>query len=208
MKNDLETLWKQPTFENLDRGVRLHRGDNGARVHGLFAHLLFATSDALPTKASVETLKLETARKVMWAYHRDAEAAWQTQGFITKWSPNCLEGIAREMADKLARHPIVANVVAAKLERRRDVVFADHSLTHGDAMFVARKLITANLPDIFRELLEQECIKTIKEDAGVTIIRALDHLENLRSTDEYCKYTRLFRILSSLKRVHSVVLSI
>ncbi|MDM7956599.1 hypothetical protein [Blastomonas sp.] len=208
MNNEIETLWKQPTLENLDLGVRLHRGDNGARVHGLFAHLLFATSDALPMKASAETLKLETARKVVWAYHRDAEAAWQTQGFITKWSPNCLEGIAREMADKLARHPIVANVVAAKLDRRRDVVFADPSLTHGDAMFVARNLFTANMPDIFRELLEQECIAVIKEDADATITRALDHLEDLRSTGEYWKYTRLHRILSSLKRVHSVVFGI
>lgn len=206
MNNELERLWKQPTFENLDRGVRLHRGDNGARLHALFAYLLFTVSDALPTKASPDALALETARKVVWAYRDEAEAAWQEQGFITQWSRDCLEGIAREMADKLARHPIVVNAVGRKLERRRDVVFADHSLTHGDALFVIKKCVSERMPDMFREILEDECVVSIKEDFIVTVNRSLHCLDELRLTKEYRRLIPLFMILTSLKRVHSVVL--
>lgn len=205
MNRELETLWKQPTFENLDRGVRLNREDNFAWVHGLFVHLLFSTSSALPMKASVERLKLETARKVVWAYHREAEANWQGQGFITQWSPDCLEGIAREMADNLAHHPIVTNGVVEMLEKRRDVVFADFSLTHGDALFNVYSCVTANKPSEIRILFDEIGDVEIIEPAIETITRSLDHLDELRSTNEFKRFILLNRILSSLRRVHSVV---
>lgn len=206
MNNELERLWKQPTFENLDGGIRLVPGDDVAPLHSAFVIFLFITSNALPMKASAETLKLETARKVVALYHHKAEAAWHAQGFITKWSSDCLEGIARELAERLARNPAVVNAVAEKLERRRDVVFADHSLTHGDAMFVVDKYATANAPDMFREMLEEDCIEVIREDAIVTINRALDHLKDLRPTKELSHLIRLRRILYSLIRVYAVVL--
>lgn len=205
MNSELELLWKQPTFENLDRGVRSNHDDNFARLHGLFVHLLFSTSDALPMKASPGALKLATARKVVWAYHREAEAAWQGQGFITKWSPDCLEGMAREMGDKLARHPVVVNAVAEKLEKRRDEVFADFSLTHNDALFSVYSCVAANQRSEIRNIFDEINIVEIKEPAIETITRSIDHLEDLRSTSEFKRFIRIRRILYSLVRVYAVV---
>ena len=202
---ELEKQWKQPTFENLDRGVRLAREDDFAWVHGMFAMLLCVTSEKLPTKASTELLKLETARTVVSTYHSNAEAYWQAQGFITRWSPDCLEGIAREMADKLPRDPIVADAVRRILEMRRDVVFADRSLTHGDAMFRVSKSVTAHLPDMFRELLEEDSIVLIEEDFIVTIDRSLNYLSELKKINGYRPFIPLFCILTSLRRAHDVV---
>jgi hypothetical protein len=205
MNNELERLWKQPTFENLNRGVRLDREDNFAWVHGAFTYLLIPTSDALPTKASVDTVKLETARKVVWLYHREAEAKWQRHGFITQWSSDCLEGIAREMADKLPRHPTVVDAVTRELEKRRDNVFADRSLTRGDELFFVKRMVTANVPDLFREALERDCIEEIKENYVETIDRWMDYLSELRSTNGHRPFIPLFRVLTSIKRVHAVI---
>lgn len=206
MNNELERLWKQPTFENLDRGVRLNREDNFAWVHGMFALLLCITSEELPSKASTELLKLETARKVVKFYHRQAEANWQAQGFITQWSPDCLEGIAREMADKLPRHPIVVNAVKQMLENRRDVVFADRSLTRDDELFFVHRTYRSNFPSEVHEYMAEIGIEVIDEYYIVTIDLSVDYINEIKSIKSSRQFIRLFAILTSMKRVHAVVL--
>ncbi|MFN3847744.1 MAG: hypothetical protein ACK4RZ_18285, partial [Paracoccaceae bacterium] len=122
------------------------------------------------------------------------------------WSPDCLEGIAVELADKLARHPVVADAVAAKLEKSRDEVFADFSLTHGDALFAVHSCVAAHQPSEIRSMFDELGIVKISEPYIETITRSLDHLEELRSTIDFKRFIRLRRILSSLLRVHRVVL--
>jgi hypothetical protein len=205
MNNELERLWKQPTFENLDRGVRLHREDNLAWVHDMFALLLCVTSEELPSKTSTELLKLETARKVVKVYHREAEAAWQEQGFITKWSPDCLEGIAREMADKLPRHPFVVNAIKRMLENRRDVVFADRSLTRDDELFFVRRTHRSQFPREMHEYMAEIGIEVVYEDCIVTIDRSLDYINELKSIKASRQFIKLYGILTSMKRAYAVV---
>lgn len=205
MNNELERLWKQPTFENLDRGVRRYRENNLAWVHDMFALLLCGTSEELPSKASTEVLKLETARKVVTVCHSEAEAAWQKQGFITQWSPDCLEGIAREMADKLPRHPIVVNAIKRMLENRRDVVFADRSLTRDDELFFVRRTHRSQFPSEMHEHMAEIGIELVNEDCIVTIDRSLDYIHELKAIRLSRPFIKLFGILTSMRRVYAVI---
>jgi hypothetical protein len=207
MKHEMEKPWSQPTFENLERGIWHGRKDNCRWLHWEFAAILCVMSETLPTKASAELLKLEAARKVVSFYHNEAEAYWQSKGFVTKWSPDCLEGIALEIAKKLPRHPAVVNVVMQMMERRRDVVFADRLLTRGDELFFVRQWNVSDYPEECHEQMDEIGIEVIKEDFIETIDRSLDSYNELKAIKASRQFIKLFRILTSLKRVHDVVKS-
>lgn len=206
MTAEIAQLWKQPCFANLDEGARLDHGNRMAWVHAHFAYALFYTSDALPMKASPEVLKLETARHVVRFNHAAAERALTAKGFITRWTPEQCDGIAREMADTLPRHPGVVEAVERTLGERRDQAFADKSLTRDDELFSVYQIRASNVPMDFGVAMMKSGIEVIKEDAILTIDRSLDYLSELRSTKDYRRFIPLFRVLTSLKRVHDVVI--
>lgn len=207
MSAEIAQLWKQPCFDNLNEGVRLHHGDRLPWLHMHYAYGLFYTSNALPMKASVETLKLETARRVVAFERGHAERALTANGFITRWTDEQCEAIAREMAEALPRHPGVAQAVERTLAERRDEVFADTSLTHNDELFTVYQMRTSHVPMELGLSMMKHGIEVIKEDAVVTIDRALDYLSELRSTKDYRRFIPLLRILTSLRRVHDVAIS-
>ncbi len=206
MSAEIAQLWKPPCIASLDEGVRLHHGDRLAWLHMHFAYGLFYTSNKLPMKASVETLKLETARRVVAFERGHAEQALTANGFITRWTDEQCEAIAREMAEVMPRHKGVVQAVERTLAERRDEVFADKSLTLNDELFTVYEIRASKVPSDFSASMMRHGIEVIKEDYVETIDRSLDYLSELRSTKEYRRFIPLFRVLTSLRRVHDVVI--
>lgn len=206
MSAEIAQLWKQPCFDNLNEGVRLHHGDRLPWLHMHYAYGLFYTSNALPMKASAETLKLETARRVVAFERGHAERALTANGFITRWTDEQCEAIAREMAEAMPRHSGVVQAVERTLAERRDEVFADTSLTHNDELFTVYQVRASNVPMELGLSMIRSGVEVIKEDAIVTIDRALDYLSELRSTKDFRRFIPLLRVLTSLKRVHDVAI--
>lgn len=205
MTAEIAQLWKQPCFDNLNEGVRLHHGDRLPWLHMHYAYGLFYTSNALPMKASAETLKLETARRVVALERGHAERALTNNGFITRWTDEQCEAIAREMAEAMPRHNGVVQAVERTLGERRDEVFADKSLTRDDELFTVFQIRASNAPMEFGVSMMRHGIEVIKEDAIVTIDRSLDYLSELRSTKEFRRFIPLLRVLASLRRVYDVI---
>ncbi|BAV65433.1 hypothetical protein [Sphingobium cloacae] len=206
MTAEIAQLWKPPCVASLDEGVRLHHGDRMAWLHMHYAYGLFYTSNALPMKASVDTLKLETARRVVALERGHAERALTANGFITRWTDEQCEAIASEMAEAMPRHKGVVQAVERTLAERRDEVFADKSLTRDDELFTVYQIRASNVPMEFGVSMMRHGIEVIKEDAIVTIERSLDYLSELRSNKEYRRFIPLLRVLTSLRRVHDVVI--
>jgi len=206
MSAEIAQLWKQPCFDNLNEGVRLHHGDRLPWLHMHYAYGLFYTSNALPMKASAETLKLETARRVVAFERGHAERALTANGFITRWTDEQCEAIAREMAEAMPRHPGVVEAVERTLTQRRDEAFADKSLTQDDELFTVYQIRASKVPMDFGAAMMQHGIEVIKEDAIVTIDRSMDYLSELRSTKDYRRFIPLLRVLTILRRVHDVVI--
>ena len=121
---------------NFEQGIRYYDGDDMPWVYATFAHTIFTVSEALPAKASAETLKLETARKAVALHRSQAEDGWRSQGFTVEWGEGHYEALAVQIADIVPRHPAVIARMAEVLEAKRDAVFADWSLTHDDELFV------------------------------------------------------------------------
>lgn len=206
MTAEIAQLWKQPCVANLSEGVCLHHGDRLPWLHMHFAYGLFYTSNALPMKASAETLKLETARRVVAFERGHAEQALTANGFITRWTGEQCEAIAREMAEAMPRHKGVVQAVERTLAERRDEVFADASLTHNDELFSVYQIRASNVPMNLGLSMMRHGIEVIKEDAVATIDRSLDYILELRSTKDYRRFIPLLRVLTSLRRVHDVVI--
>ena len=206
MSAEIAQLWKPPCVASLDEGVRLHHGDRLAWLHMHFAYGLFYTSNKLPMKASVETLKLETARSVVAFERGNAEQALTANGFITRWTDEQCEAIAREMAEAMPRHKGVVQAVERTLAERRDEVFADKSLTRDDELFTVYEIWALKVPANFGASMMRHGIEVIKENYIETIDRSLDYLSELRSTKDYPRFIPLFRVLTSLRRVHDVVI--
>ncbi|WP_313229948.1 hypothetical protein [Sphingobium yanoikuyae] len=109
------------------------------------------------------------------------------------------------MAGKLPRHPFVVDAVTQMLERRRDVVFADKSLTHDGELFFVIKMNRSDYPEDCHKHMVEICVEVVKEDCIQTVDRSVDYLNELRSIGAFRPFIVLFRILTSLKRTHDVV---
>lgn len=205
MTADLALRWKQPCVASLAEGVRLHYSDHLPWLHLHFAIGLFSTSDALPMKASPNTLALETARRVVAFERNHAEEALTAAGFVTRWTDEQCEAIAREMAEAMPRHKGVAQAVERRLAERRDGVFNDKSLTRADELFAVYRIHSDEVSAELGSAMKNDGIEAIVEDAIETIDRSLDHLSELRSTKDYRQFIRLFRVLTSLRRVYDVI---
>lgn len=205
MTADLALRWKQPCVASLTEGVRLHYGDRLPWLHVHYAVGLFSTSDALPTKETANTLALETARRVVAFERGHAEQALTANGFITRWTDEQCEGIAREMAEAMPRHKGVVQVVERRLTERRDGVFADKSLTRNDELFAIYRIHSDEVSAELGNAMKNDGIEAIVEAAIETIDRSLDHLSELRSTRDYRPFIRLHRVLTSLRRVYDVI---
>ncbi|MFN3846522.1 MAG: hypothetical protein ACK4RZ_11990 [Paracoccaceae bacterium] len=206
MTVDLASLWKPPCLDSLNEGYRLHRDNGAAWLRALYAYTLFVTSDALPVSASLDTLKLETARRAIGLTRPFAEQALTANGFVTRWSDEQCDAIAYEMADRMPRHPAVVEMVRRNLEQRRDEVFADTTLTHNDPLFIVHRWNTSHFEEVVREMFDEIDIEQISEEPIRTINRSLDYMDDLILNHELRPFIHLRRILTSLKRVHTVVL--
>ncbi|KEQ53387.1 hypothetical protein [Sphingobium chlorophenolicum] len=205
MTVDLALRWKQPCVASLAEGVRLHYDDALPWLHLHFAIGLFSTSDALPMKASPNTLALETSRRVVAFERNHAEEALTAAGFVTRWTDEQCEAIAREMAEAMPQHKGVIQAVERRLAERRDGVFNDKSLTRNDELFAVYRIHSDEVCAELGNSMKKDGIEAIVEDAIETIDRSLDHLSELRSTKDYRQFIRLFRVLTSIRRVYDVI---
>lgn len=206
--NAVVNTWSPPpTLPNFEQGIRHYYNDGMNTVHTMFAYMIFGVSEALPAKASAETLKLETARRIVALHRKQAEDGWRSQGFTVEWGEGHYEALAVQIADIVPRHPAVIARMAEVLEAKRDAVFADWSLTHGEELFVVYRWRASDADEERRTLFDEIGVLEIKEEPIVTINRSLDYMDDLSSTRQLRPYIQLKRILICLRRVHSVIAS-
>lgn len=205
MNADIVALWKPPTLANFNAASQASGKPIGF-LHWTYAISLFIVSDALRADASPNTLKLKAARHVVGLMRGFVEREWEQRGNITNWQSDDYDAIAKEMADKLPRHPWVVQIVGEHLTHKRDVAFANHNLTHGDALFQVKAYRPSQFKGEQRKIFDELFDEQVNEEAIDTINRSLDYLTELRATAEYKKFIPLVRYLTSLVRVYRVVL--
>lgn len=177
-----------------------HEDGASGFVHGMFAYGLFSASEELRINSPSHQVTLEAARSTTRLWKAKAEAGWLALGHTVEWCAEDYEAIARQMANELPHHPIVAAVVERAIGERLERIIADASLTHNDELFVA---YVAKLPiELFDEPIDE-----IKEKPIVTVNRWLDHIEYLIKSKSDRLFIPLQRKLLAIRKVYDLVIN-
>lgn len=196
---NVATTWSPPPdlFHFMLTADNYEDGTSGV-VRAAFAHFLFTTSEEQRLNAPSHQVALEAARSVTQLWKAKAEAGWLASGHTVEWCDEDYEAIARQMADELPRHPIVAAVVEREIDERLQRIIDDVSLTNNDELF---GVYVAKVPiGLF-----DEPINEIKEQPIVTVNRWLDHIEDLMKSKSAKLFIPLRRKLLAIRKVHDLI---
>ncbi|MBB6424630.1 hypothetical protein [Sphingopyxis sp. JAI128] len=188
-----------PTLQNFLPVVNVIDGATKAVAQMTFAYGLFIAARELRINEPLQRVVLQAARTTVLMLKHVAERGWDEKGFPVSWSEADYEAIADQMAKAFPRDKAVAVVVEGHLERERERVFFDTSLTHGDEHFA-----------IFRATFPQDCLFSNEEYVEPpisTIGRSLDYIEDMMKIKQGKLFIMLRRELYILFRVYTVVIA-